>query len=80
MYYYQYTDSELERLYDQIRGFSGSSREVYMLFNNLSMFEDSKRFLHFLEENKFPSLTGSVGLDSVRQVSNKRFRSDRLTR
>ena len=68
MYYYQYTDSELERLYDQIKGFNGSSCEVYVLFNNLSMFEDAKRFLHFLEKKKFPSLTGSVGLDSVMSV------------
>lgn len=68
MYYYQYKDDELERLYDQIKGFNGSGREVYVLFNNLSMFEDAKRFLHFLEEKKFPSITGSLGLDSARSV------------
>ena len=30
------------------------------------MFEDAKRFLHFHENAEFPSVTGSVGLDSVR--------------
>jgi len=68
MYYYQYTDKELEELYNQIKPFNHSDREVYVLFNNLSMFDDAKRFMYFLEKREFPSLRESVGLDAVRAV------------
>ena len=68
MYHYQYTDEELERLYRLVKPCSDSGRNVYVFFNNLSMFDDAKRFLHFLNTGEFPSLTGSVGLDSVRMV------------
>ncbi|MFQ6095595.1 MAG: DUF72 domain-containing protein, partial [Candidatus Bathyarchaeia archaeon] len=68
MYYYQYTDEELEGLYRLVKPYSDSGKNVYTLFNNLSMFDDAKRFLHFLHTGEFPSLTGSVGLDSVRKV------------
>jgi len=66
MYYYQYTDGELERLHRLVKPYSDPGKEVYIFFNNLSMFEDAKRFLHFHENAEFPSVTGSVGLDSVR--------------
>jgi len=68
MYYYQYTDSELEELYNRVKPFGRLDYEVYVFFNNLSMFEDAKRFLHFLKNGEFPSPTGSVGLDSVRAI------------
>jgi len=68
MYYYQYTNRELEELYDKIKPFDYSDREVYVLFNNLSMFEDAKRFVYSLDRGEFPSLTGLVGLDSVKAV------------
>ncbi len=32
---------------------------------------DSLRFKHYLKTNHFPSLTGAVGLESVRQVIEK---------
>ena len=66
MYYYQYTNDELRKLYDIVKGFS--SERVYILFNNLSMFEDALRFINFLRDGEFPSLTGSYGLDSVKAV------------
>jgi len=68
MYYYQYTDIELEELYSKIRSFDSFHREVYVLFNNLSMFQDARRFSHFLERGEFPNLTGYTGLDSVKVV------------
>lgn len=68
MYYYQYTDGELERLHRLVKPYSDPGKEVYIFFNNLSMFEDAKRFLHLHENTEFPSVTGSVGLDSVRIV------------
>jgi uncharacterized protein YecE (DUF72 family) len=68
MYYYQYTDEELKRLHRLVKPYIDSGKDVHVFFNNLSMFEDAKRFLHFHENAEFPSVTGSVGLDSVRTV------------
>jgi hypothetical protein len=68
MYYYQYTDEELRRLYRLVKPYSDPGKDAYIFFNNLSMFEDAKRFLHFHENAEFPSVIGSVGLDSVRTV------------
>lgn len=66
MYYYQYTDEEIERLHRLVKPYSDPGKEVYIFLKNLSMFDDAKRFLHFLENEEFPRVTGSVGLDSVR--------------
>jgi len=66
MYYYQYTDEELRWLCDLVKPFEKLSEEVYVLFNNLSMFEDATRFKFLLQYGRFPSLTGAVGLESVK--------------
>jgi len=71
MYYYQYKNEELQKLYDRVRLFDAANRNVYVLFNNLSMFEDAKRFLSFIKHSCFPSLTGTKGLDSVREMINR---------
>jgi len=71
MYYYQYTDKELLKLYDLVKPLDTADREVYVLFNNLSMFEDAKRFLSYIKCGRFPSLTGVTGLDSVRVLFSK---------
>jgi len=71
MYYYQYTDEELKRLHNLVKPLETEKREVYILFNNLSMLDDSLRFKHYLKTNRFPSLTGAVGLESVRLVIEK---------
>jgi hypothetical protein len=42
-----------------------------VLFNNLSMFEDGLRFMHYLSSGKFPKITGAVGLESVKNVIAK---------
>ncbi len=84
MYYYQYTDEELRELLKIAQSAASGGREVYVLFNNLSMFEDATRFLHLIEEGKLPSLTGAVGLESVRLVVEKtrypRSKSDLIRR
>ncbi len=41
------------------------------MFNNLAMFDDGIRFMHFIETGRFPSLTGTVGLESVKGVIQK---------
>jgi len=68
MYYYQYTDEELKKLHNLIKPLNTKEKEVYVLFNNLSMLDDSLRFKNYLKTNSFPSLTGAVGLESVKRV------------
>jgi len=68
MYYYQYANEELKRLYETVKKFEGLEMGAYVLFNNLSMFEDAKRFTFFMEKGYFPPLTGLYGLDSVKAV------------
>jgi hypothetical protein len=43
-------------------------KDVYILFNNLSMFEDGTRFMQYLLIGTFPKITSSIGLASVREV------------
>jgi len=68
MYYYQYSDEELKRLYGFARSFEDEGKGVYVLFNNLTMFDDASRFKRYVECCKFPSLTEKVGIESVREV------------
>jgi len=67
MYYYQYSDEELSELYRIVKSLESNEREVYVLFNNLSMFEDGNRFLSFIETGKFPPLM-LRGTDSIRAL------------
>jgi uncharacterized protein YecE (DUF72 family) len=71
LYYYQYTDKELKRLHGLVKLLEAEGKEVYVLFNNLPMFDDGIRFMHFIETGKFLSLTGAVGLESVERVIQK---------
>ena len=71
LYYYQYSDDELKRLFNIARKYETKAEEVYVLFNNLSMFDDAIRFKHYIEKGKFPSLTKNVGLESIREVLSK---------
>jgi len=68
MYYYQYSDSELQKLKELISPYEGEGKEVYVLFNNLSMFMDGVRFMEYLSKGVFPKITGSTGLASIRSV------------
>ena len=71
LYYYQYSNDELKRLFNIAREYETKAEEVYVLFNNLSMFDDAVRFKHYIEKGKFPSLTKNVGLESIREVLSK---------
>jgi len=68
MYYYQYTNDELRRLYDAVKRFENLEMGTYVLFNNLSMFEDAKRFAFYVNNGYFPPLTGSFGIDSAKSI------------
>jgi uncharacterized protein YecE (DUF72 family) len=72
LYYYQYTDEELQRLGEIAKTFEADGKTVYVFFNNLSMFEDGLRFMQYLSTGTFPKITGgSVGLESVKSVVEK---------
>jgi len=71
MYYYQYTDEELKKLHSTVKQLADDGKKVYVLFNNLSMFEDAYRFNRYLETGKLPRVTGATGLESVRLVIEK---------
>ncbi|MEM2936927.1 MAG: DUF72 domain-containing protein [Candidatus Bathyarchaeia archaeon] len=68
LYYYQYSDEELRKLKELVKPFEDEGKTVYVLFNNLSMFEDGIRFMEYLTKGKFPKITGSAGLESVKSV------------
>jgi len=67
MYYYQYSNKELVKLHSIVKSLESNRKEVYVLFNNLSMFEDANRFLSFIETGRFPSLI-LKGIDSIRAL------------
>jgi len=71
MYYYQYDNAELKKLKELIAPYSKRSKDVYVLFNNLSMFEDALRFMDYLSKNTFPKVTREIGLASVKEVVGK---------
>jgi len=71
MYYYQYTDAELQKLKELIAPYEKEGKEVYVLFNNLSMFDDAVRFMQYLLKGTFPKITRSTGLVSIREVAEK---------
>jgi hypothetical protein len=71
MYYYQYTDLELQRLKELVAPFEAEGKEVHTLFNNLSMFEDAVRFAKYSVTGTFPKITSSTGLASIKEVVSK---------
>jgi len=47
-YYHQYTDEEMKEMIEKIKKIK--SREIFVHFNNVFMLNDSKRFIHLLQE------------------------------
>ncbi|MEM1508003.1 MAG: DUF72 domain-containing protein [Candidatus Bathyarchaeia archaeon] len=71
MYYYQYTNDELRNLHSIVRRFESLEGGVYVLFNNLSMFEDAKRFKSLVEDGCFPRLHENFGIDSIKSIISR---------
>jgi len=71
MYYHQFSDAELKRMHQLVEPLEAEGKQIYVLFNNLSMLDDALRFTCYLENKSFPSLTGTVGLESVKNVMEK---------
>jgi uncharacterized protein YecE (DUF72 family) len=68
MYYYQHSDTELRKLKELVKPYEMEGKDVYILFNNLSMFEDGRRFMQYLLKGTFPRITSSIGLASIKEV------------
>jgi len=71
VYYYQYSDMELQRLKELITPYEKEGKEIYVLFNNLSMFQDGVRFIEYMTKGTFPKVTSSTGLASIKEVIEK---------
>jgi len=68
MYYYQFTDKELEQVLAKTSDIGGSSESTYLFFNNLSMFEDAKRLIAYQRTGRFEPLFETTGWDAVRDM------------
>jgi len=71
LYYHQYSNEELKRLHKLVKPFERKGKTAYVLFNNLAMLDDAARFMQYPKTGVFPSLTGAVGLNSVRSIIEK---------
>lgn len=47
-YNYRYKDAELRQLAKKLQSLEGSHREVYCMFNNFNMYQDTKRLMKLL--------------------------------
>jgi len=70
MYYYEYSNEELGILHEKTKLFNTSNRQVYIFFNNLTMFEDAQRFRSFVETGFFPK-PAIIGKEAVKNVVSK---------
>jgi len=55
LYHYKYSDNELARLRKLTARFESEGAEVYVLFNNLAMWDDATRFQRCLETGSDPA-------------------------
>ncbi|MEM3406102.1 MAG: DUF72 domain-containing protein [Nitrososphaerota archaeon] len=63
MYYYKFSDNDLLSLKEKIFNYSKKANEIYVLFNNINMYEDSIRFKKLLEKNTLPKTLW--GIDAI---------------
>jgi uncharacterized protein YecE (DUF72 family) len=71
LYYYQYDDEELKRLAEIALKFEKKTRKVYVLFNNLAMFDDAARFARYLSTGAFPRSGETIGLRPIEEIIRK---------
>jgi uncharacterized protein YecE (DUF72 family) len=71
MYYYQYSNVELQKLKELIKPYEKKAKTVYVLFNNLAMFDDALRFKEYLSKDTFTKITSGKGLASIKEVLEK---------
>lgn len=63
---YQFEDEELRTINN--RASEGDQKKVILSFHSLKMFKDAARLKIFKETGKFPSITDSTGLSSLKEV------------
>lgn len=63
---YQFEDKELRTI--NKRASEGDQKKVILSFHSLKMFKDATRLKIFKETGKFPSITSSTGLPSLKEV------------
>jgi uncharacterized protein YecE (DUF72 family) len=68
LYYYQYDDKDLERLDEIAHRYEKKARVVYVLFNNLAMFDDAARFVRYLSTGSFPRSGETGGLKPIEEI------------
>ena len=49
-YRYKYTDEDLQKLKEKTKILEAQGKEVYVLFNNVYMAEDAKRFIELISK------------------------------
>ncbi len=63
---YQFTDEELKEI--DAKTEERGSKKTYLSFHGVKMYKDAARFKVFKESKKFPQVTGSLGLNSLKEV------------
>ncbi len=63
---YEFDDNELEDI--ATKASSPKFEKSILAFHGVRMYRDAARLKTFLDSGKFPSLTGQVGLESLREV------------
>jgi uncharacterized protein YecE (DUF72 family) len=71
LYYYQYDEEDLKRLAEIACRFEKKTRMVYILFNNLAMFDDAARFARYLSTGAFPRSGETPGLKPIEEIIGK---------
>jgi uncharacterized protein YecE (DUF72 family) len=71
LYYYQYDDEELKRLAEITQKFEKKTHIVYVLFNNLAMFDDAARLTRYLSTGAFPRSGETPGLKPIEDIIRK---------
>lgn len=60
MYYYKYTDDDLNWLLKKFRNLEAQGLNVYYLFNNVYMGEDAEKFAHLIGGESYSKFRGSI--------------------
>ena len=63
---YEFDDSELQSIATRASGLK--FEKSILAFHGVRMYRDAARLKTFMDSGKFPSLTGQVGLESLREV------------
>ena len=69
-YYYQHSNNDLVMLAKIVNDLE-NIKKTYILFNNLAMWDDARRFQDYLKDRKLPHITQALGLGSIHETLAK---------